>query len=359
MFRFAHPEYLALLALLPIVAGLFYVSSRMRKKAMARFGSPGLLERLIPGIGKKRRGVKFALIFFGLAFLLLGIANPQIGTKLEEVKREGVDVFICLDVSLSMKCEDIKPNRLDNAKREISQMLDKFQNDRIGLIVFGGDSYMQLPLTTDYGAARLILGSIDVDAVPTPGTAIGSAIRLAMKSFIEQEKKHKAIIVITDGENHEDDAIAAAKDASADGIVVHTVGMGSPLGGPIPEYQNNVQIGFKKDNEGNTVITKLDEAALQQIAEAGNGKFVRGTSQQNELDILFKDISSMEKKEFGSKVVSDYEDRFQYLLFPAFILLLLEFFISERKNRMIVKWKTLAAKPFSFRYQAEQNEVKS
>ena len=357
MLRFAHPEYLALLAVLPIAIGFYLFSARMRKKAMARYGNIDLLGRLMPFQGKRKRSVKFLLVFFGFSFLVLGIANPQIGTKLEEVKREGVDVFICLDVSASMKCEDIKPTRLDNAKREISQMLDKFQNDRIGLIIFGGDSYLQLPLTTDYSAAKLILGSIDVDAVPTPGTAIGSSIRLAMKSFVEGEKKHKAIIVITDGENHEDDAIAAAKNAAAEGIIVHTVGMGSPMGGPIPIYENNIQVGFKKDNEGNIVVTKLDEAALQQIAEAGGGTFIRGTNQQNELDILYKDISSMEKKEFGAKVVSEYEDRFQYFLVPASLFFLFEFFISERKNLMFLKWKALAAKPFSFRYETKREEV--
>jgi Ca-activated chloride channel family protein len=237
-------------------------------------------------------------------------------------------------------------------------MLNNFQNDRIGIIVFAGDSYLQLPLTTDYDAARLLLSTIDVDAVPVPGTAIGSAIKLAMKSFVQGEKKHRAIIIVTDGENHEDDAIAAAKDAGADGIVVHAVGMGSPLGAPIPVYQNNVQVGFKKDNEGNAVVTKLDQAALQQIAEAGGGKFILGTSQQNELTVLFKDISSMEKKEFGSKIVTEYEDRFQYFLVPALLLLLLEFFISERKNQVLAKWKSLAAKPFSFRYEPEREGVK-
>jgi Ca-activated chloride channel family protein len=346
------------LAFLPVLLGLFYFADRMRKRAMTRFGNIELLEQLMPSNGKRKRIIKFLIVFAAAGFLILGIANPQIGSKLEEVKREGVDVFICLDVSTSMKAEDIKPSRLDNAKREISEMLNNFQNDRIGIIVFAGDSYLQLPLTTDYDAARLLLSTIDVDVVPVPGTAIGSAIRLAMKSFVQGEKKHRAIIVVTDGENHEDDAIAAAKDASADGIIVHTVGMGSPLGAPIPVYQNNVQVGYKKDNDGNPVVTKLDQAALQQIAEAGGGKFILGTSQKNELNVLFKDISSMEKKEFGSKVVTEYEDRFQFFLVPALVLILLEFFISERKNQILAKWKSLAAKPFSFRYEAEREGVK-
>jgi len=344
MFRFAHSEYLYALAFIPLLLVVFWWALRMRKRGLELFGNLSLLDRLMPSAGKYKRSIKYFLLLASLMFLILGLANPQIGTKLEEVKREGVDIMIALDVSNSMKAEDIKPNRLESAKQEIARMLEKLQNDRIGLIVFGGQSYLQLPLTTDYSAARLILSTIDVDIVPDPGTAIGSAIRLAMKSFAEGEKKHKVIILITDGENHEDDAVAAAKDAAAEGVVIHTVGMGSPDGGPIPIYQNNVTVGFKKDNEGNVVITKLDEQALREIAEAGKGTFVRATNQQNELDAVFKDIQSMEKKEFGAKVVTDYEDRFQYALVPAAIFLLMEFFISERKNKWLAQWNLFKEK---------------
>jgi Ca-activated chloride channel family protein len=238
-----------------------------------------------------------------------------------------------------MKAEDIRPNRLESAKQEISRMLDKLQNDRIGLIVFGGESYLQLPLTTDYSAARLLLSTVDVDIVPVPGTAIGSAIRLAMKSYSSGERKYKVLVLITDGENHEDDAIAAAKEAHAEGVVIHTIGMGSPNGAPIPEYQNNVQVGFKKDADGTTVITKLDEQALTQIAEAGGGRFIRATSAQNELDAVFKEVESMEKKEFGARVFTEYEDRFQYFLGAALVLLVAEFFLSERRTRLFSRWK--------------------
>ena len=344
MFRFAHSEYLYALAFIPVLLVLFWWALRKRKRGLELFGNLSLLDRLMPSAGKYKRSIKFFLLLSSLMFLILGLANPQIGTKLEEVKREGVDIMIALDVSNSMKAEDIKPNRLESAKQEIARMLDKLQNDRIGLIVFGGQSYLQLPLTTDYSAARLILSTIDVDIVPDPGTAIGSAIRLAMKSFAEGEKKHKVIILITDGENHEDDAVAAAKDAAAEGVVIHTVGMGSPDGAPIPIYQNNAQVGFMKDNQGNVVITKLDEQALREIAETGKGTFVRATNQQNELDAVFKDIQSMEKKEFGAKVVTDYEDRFQYALVPAAIFLLMEFFISERKNKWLAQWNLFKEK---------------
>src|SRR5208283_1453612 len=208
MFRFAHSEYLYALALVPVLLAVFWWALRMRKRGLELFGTLSLLGRLMPSAGKYKRSIKFFFLLAAFMFLVLGLANPQIGTKLEEIKREGVDIMIALDVSNSMKAEDIKPNRLESAKQEIARMLDNLQNDRIGLIVFGGQSYLQLPLTTDYSAARLILSAIDVDVVPDPGTAIGSAIRLGMKSFAEGEKKHKVLILITDGENHEDDAIA-------------------------------------------------------------------------------------------------------------------------------------------------------
>lgn len=345
MIRFAHPEYLYALALLPVMLASFVWANIARRRAMQQLGNPDILRTLIPSLSPGKRGMKSALILLGCAFLVLGLANPQIGTRMEEVKREGVDIFIALDVSASMKAEDIKPNRLENAKRQIALLLDKLQNDRIGLIVFAGESYLQLPLTADYDAARLFLSTIDVDVVPVPGTAIGSAIRLAMTSFVEGEKKHRVLIVITDGENHEDDAIAAAKDAATDGIVVHTIGMGSPLGTPIPVYNGNIQIGYKQDSQGNTVLTKLDETTLQQIAGAGNGKYVRATSQQHELDSMLKEIESMEKKEFGSRVFTEFEDRFQYALLIALFLTALEFFISERSNPVFQRWRELMIRP--------------
>jgi Ca-activated chloride channel family protein len=309
-----------------------------------QFGNPVLLRQLMPEIGTYKRSLKSILLLLALAFLLLGVANPQIGTRMEEVKREGVDIMIALDVSNSMKAEDLKPNRLENAKQEIAHLIEKLQTDRIGLIVFGGDSYLQLPLTTDYSAARLILSTIDVDAVPVPGTAIGSAIKLAMKSFESGETKHKVIILITDGENHEDDAVAAAKEANKEGVVLHTIGLGSPEGAPIPVYQNGVEVGYKKDADGNTVITKLDEQGMQQIAEAGGGKYIRGTNEEDELGVIFNEIQSMEKKEFGAKVFTEFEDRFQYFLGAGLVLLLMEFFVSERKNRILDKWNIFGAR---------------
>jgi len=349
MIRFAHPEYLYILALLPVLLVMFWLARRWRSGAIKRFGNLPIVELLTPNMSRKKPILKFFLLFFSFGFLVVALANPQIGSKMEEVKREGVDIFICLDVSNSMKAEDIKPNRLESAKQEMTQLLDKFENDRIGIVVFAGESYLQLPLTSDYSAARLMISTIDVDIVPVQGTAIGSAIKLAMKSFVEGEKKHKVIIVITDGENHEDDAVTAAKDAADDGVVVHTIGMGSPEGAPIPVYQDNQQVGFKKDQSGAVVMTKLDEAGMQQIAEAGHGRYIRASNQQNELNELLKDVQSMDKKEYGAKVFTEFEDRFQYFLGLALFLLVIEYFLSERKNAIVQKWKTLLVKPFSFK----------
>ncbi|HUN66979.1 MAG TPA: VWA domain-containing protein [Bacteroidota bacterium] len=341
MFRFAHTEYLYALALLPLLAGLYVWAVHRRKKLLRLFGELPMVEQLTADRSRYKRSVKFTLLAGAIGFIILGLANPQIGTKLEELKREGVDIMIALDVSASMTAEDIKPSRLESAKQEISRMLDKLQNDRIGIVVFAGESYLQLPLTTDYSAARLLLSTIDIDCVPVPGTAIGSALRLARKSFAAGEQKHKVIILITDGENHEDDAVAAAKEAHDEGVIIHTIGMGLPDGAPIPVFQNQSIVGYKKDAEGATVVTKLDELSLTQIAEAGGGKFIRASNQASELDAVLHEIQTMEKKEYGAKVVSEYEDRFQYCLAAAIFLLLLEFFLSERVTPWMQKYSLL------------------
>lgn len=306
-----------------------------KKTAMKKFGQSSLVQKLFAETSFVKPVVKFIFIMIALAFLIAGITGPQVGSKLEEVKRSGVDIMIALDVSNSMKAEDIKPNRLDRSKQAISHLIDQLKGDRIGLIVFAGEAYMQLPITTDYGAAKLFLSTIDNDIVPTQGTAIGKAIDLAVESFSDSTKQHNAIIVITDGENHEDDAIEAAKKASEKGMKVYTIGMGSASGAPIPVINNNSRTGFKQDENGQTVISRLDQLALAQIADAGNGKFVRATNSDDGLGIIMKEIGNMQKKEFSTKMFTDFEDQFQYFLFAALIFMLLEFVISERKSKWI------------------------
>lgn len=341
MIRFAHPHFLYALALVPLLAMLYLWSRRIRKKSLQRFGNPVLMQQLSPASAKRKAGLKFMLLLLSLTLLIIALANPQIGTRLETVKREGVDLVFALDISNSMKAEDFRPNRLENAKRQISLLLQRLQNDRVGIVIFAGNAFLQLPLTTDYSAAQLFLSSIDTDFISVQGTAIGSAIRLGMKSFVRGEKKHRVILVISDGEDFEEDAIPAAREAAADGIVLHAIGMGSPQGVPIPIYQNGVQTGFKKDDDGNVVITRLNETLLQQIADAGKGRYLRAANRQDELETLFKDIEGMEKKQLAARVYTEFEDRFQYPLGAAVALLLLEFFVSERRTRRLDRWKSL------------------
>lgn len=338
MFRFANIDYLYLLILLPVLAFLFIFLLNRRRKALQRFGNMDVIASLMPSVSFTRPVLKSVLILVALAALVFGIARPQFGSKLREIKREGVEIIIALDVSNSMLAEDIQPNRLERAKQSIARMVDRLVNDKIGLIVFAGDAYTQIPITTDYVSAKLFLNTISTDVVPKQGTAIGSAIELGMRSFTQQEETSKALIIITDGENHEDNALEAAKEASEKGITVHTIGIGLPKGAPIPVYSGG-QKTYRQDREGQTVISKLDEAMLRSISSAGNGVYIRSTDTRVGLDKLFDEINKMEKQEIESKVYSDYDERFQYLFALGLFFLLLELIIMERKNRWLSKIK--------------------
>lgn len=337
MFRFAHPEYLYALAIIPVILFFFVLMRAWKKKARQRFGDQKLIDVLSFGRSKSKPLLKLVLTLTALAFLILACANPQIGTRLEEVKREGVDIIIALDISNSMKAEDIKPNRLERAKQSISRLIDKLQNDRIGMIVFAGQAYVQLPITSDYAAAKLFLSSIETEMIPTQGTCIGCAVDLAEQSFVGNDNKHKAMVIITDGENHEEDAVDAAKKANEKGIVVHTIGMGSLEGAPIPVYKNGIQVDFLKSQDGKTVITKLEPLTLERIAAEGKGVFIQASNNDDGLNTILAQINKMEKKSFGSKQFTGFEDRFQYFLGIAIFLLLLEFSISERTSKLVQK----------------------
>jgi len=334
MLRFVNIDTLWILAAVPVLIVLAWFLRRVRKRAMDRFASPGMMPRLAPHASSVKRTVKFLLLLLALILMIAGLANLQIGTRLEEVKQEGVDIFIAMDLSLSMKAEDIKPNRLEKAKLEIRNLISRLGGDRIGLVVFAGEAYTQFPLTTDYSAANLFLDVLDVDAVALPGTAIGTAIERALESFDFKEQTTKVIVVINDGETKEGDDICAEEEAAGKGVLMYTIGMGSPAGAPIPLYgSSGRQTDFKRDRVGNVVLSKLDEATLEKIAAIGNGKYFLGTTSQDELDAIYKDVSALQKKEFGVKQFTDYEDRFQWFLAPALLLLLAEFFLSENKNR--------------------------
>ncbi len=331
MFKFAHPEILYVLISIPAFVLLFLLAQRKRKKAIESFGDLALMETLMPEISKTRPVLKFILSMVALCILIFVIAGPQFGSKLQEVKRKGVEIVIALDVSNSMLAEDIQPNRLERAKRAISRLVDKLSNDKIGLIVFAGEAYTQIPITTDYVSAKMFLSSIQPNMVNKQGTAIGSAIELGMRSFTPESELNKALIIITDGENHEDDAIKAAVAAKEKGIFVHTIGMGDAKGAPIPLQPGSNE--FIKDREGNTVISKRDEKMLQEIAISGGGLYIGEV--QAGLRTLFDEINKMDKQEYESKIYTEFEDRFQYLTALVLLVLIFEFIILEKKNKWL------------------------
>jgi Ca-activated chloride channel family protein len=336
MFRFANPEYLHALYAIPVIIVLYWLYRKNRTKLLERFSDKKLNDVLFPSFSGIKNTIKFSLIIIALVFLVIAAANPQIGTKMEEVKQTGIDVFILLDVSLSMQAEDIKPNRLDRAKFQISNLINRLRGDRIGLVIFSGEAYVQFPLTTDYSAANLFLSAVDFNSVPQPGTAIASAITLALNSFDKSAATEKAIIIITDGEDHEGDINSVVSEVNKMEVKIFTIGLGSTGGSPIPIYNSRGErTGFKKDNQGNVVLTKLDEETLQQIASSANGQYFRGSNYEDYLDKIYEELSELEKSEFGVKKVTDYDDRFYYFLAPAIFLLLLDFFISERKSRWV------------------------
>jgi Ca-activated chloride channel family protein len=335
MFRFGNIEYLNFLIAIPVLLILLYYVFYSRRRAVKRYGNPEVLAELMPEASAGKSVLKYLLLLGALIFFVLGIARPQFGSKLREVKREGVEIIIALDVSNSMLAEDIAPNRLERAKQAISKLVDRLVNDRIGLIVFAGDAYVQVPITTDYVSVKLFLESISTQIVPKQGTAIGSAIEMGMKSFTPAENSSKALILITDGENHEDDAVQAARLAAEKGITVHTIGIGSPEGSPIPVYGPAGQKSYRKDRQGEIVISKLNAKMLQEIAAAGNGIYIRSTDSRVGLNAIFDEINKMEKQEMDAKIYSDFDERFQYMFGAGLILLLIEFLVLERKNRWL------------------------
>lgn len=336
MFRFAHPEFLYLFLILPALV-LFYIYALIwKRRAIKRYGNPLLLKALMPDRSPKRQHLKFGFLLAAIAMLIVVVAGPQFGSKLETVKRQGIEIMVCLDVSNSMLAEDVAPNRLEKAKQMLGKLTDGFTDDKVGLIVFAGDAFTQLPITSDYISAKMFLSSINPSMVSTQGTAIGAAINLAVRSFTPSETSDKAIILITDGENHEDDAAGAAKAAAEKGIHVNIVGMGDPKGAPIPIPGSN---NYMKDKEGNVVITKLSEQMCQEIAASGDGMYVRADNSNAALKALQKEIDKMNKSELDSKVYSEYDEQFQVFAWIALVLLIVEYLILDRKNRIFRKIK--------------------
>ena len=330
-----------------ILAGTFLISLIVlnlflkKNKAIKKLSSRRLLPYLMPDLSQGKLMLKYMMIRLILMLLAIALLNPKFGIEEIDAKHEGIEIMLCLDVSNSMKAEDFKPSRIEKAKRSIENLIDALHGDKVGLIVFAGEAYVQTPITTDYAAANMFLSNVGPGIIPKnrQGTAIGSAIELAVESFDPNSELKRAIIVITDGENHEDDAIIAASKARDEGIVVHTIGMGSAQGAPIPIYKGKSRSGFQKDKNGETVMSKLDENNLKEIAAAGNGIFVRATESDTGLEYLLEEINEMEKTAYDSSVYADYKSFFYPFLFIGFILLLFESFISERKSKWLDKLK--------------------
>lgn len=333
MFRFADPYYLYLLIILPFIIALFIYSNYKRRKNIRKFGDPELLKGLMPNISKYRPYIKFWLMFSALTLTILMLARPQFGSKLETVKRSGVETVIALDISNSMLAQDVTPSRLEKAKKLISRLIDTFNNDKVGLNVFAGDAFTQLPITSDYISAKMFLETITPALITTQGTDIGAAIRLAMKSFTPQEGVARAIVLITDGENHEGGAIEAAKEAAKKGIHIFVLGIGSPDGSPIPvgDGSNN----FRKDKDGNIIVTRLNQQMCQEIAKAGNGMYIRVDNTNSAEKLLNSEIGKLAKSDVESQVYSEYNEQFQALAWLIFIILIAEMLILDRKNPLL------------------------
>ncbi len=338
MIRFEYIEFLYALLLLPVFMGLHLFVKYWRKNAIQKLGEAHLISKLMPKISSNRPLVKLVIWMLAYVCLVIAIANPQIGSKIEKAKRKGIDLIIALDVSNSMLAQDIKPSRLLASKQAISKLIDKLKGDRIGIIVFAGHAYTQLPITTDYAAAKMFLNTITPDMLPVQGTAIGEAVNLAVKSFGES-KHNKAIVVITDGENHEGDALKNVEAAVKEGIKVYTIGMGLAEGAPIPIMKNGKLTGYKKDKSGSIITTKLNVVMLEKIAAIGEGKYIGATNTQVGVNKIYEELDKLEESEFESKTFSDYEDRFQYFLALAVLLLIFEFIIVDRKSKWADKIK--------------------
>lgn len=329
MFRFADPNVLYLLIILPFVAIFYFYSNYRRTKRLRKYGDPELLSMLMPEASAHRPVFKFWVLWIALGLSIVMLARPQFGTRLEKVKRSGIETIIALDISNSMLAEDVVPSRLEKAKSLISRLVSNFNDDKVGLIVFAGDAFTQLPITSDYISAKMFLESITPSLISSQGTNIGEAIRLAIKSFTPQEKVGRAIIVITDGENHEGGAVEAAKEAASKGMKVFVLGIGSPDGSPIPLEGSN---DYRKDNQGNVIVTRLNEQMCREVAQAGNGVYIRVDNSSSAQSLLQKEIDKLTKSDLESTVYSNYNEQFPALAWIIILLLIIEVVVLDKKN---------------------------
>jgi Ca-activated chloride channel family protein len=328
MIHFAQAQYLFLIFLIPVFFVIQAVLLRLRSRKIRKFGDEKLVEQLMPSYSKSKVWVRLTLFSIGFFFFAIGLSRPQIGARLKEQEIKGAEIIIAMDVSNSMLAEDYSPNRLDRAKLAVSRLVDKLRDDRIGLVIFAGTSFVQLPVTTDYVSAKMFLNTIDTGSIPIQGTAMGDAITTCIRSFSQQSDKSRAIILITDGENHEDDPVAAAKQAAEMGIKVFTIGVGSPEGKPIPMNGE-----LLKDKDGEIVVSRLDEEVLKEVAQAGNGAYVRAGNSEFGLNPIIEDLKKLEDEKYNSIVFEEFDEQFMYFLAIALFFFVLEMLVGDRRSK--------------------------
>lgn len=329
MFRFGEPLYLYLFLILPFLIAFYLYSNYRRRKRIRRYGDPQLLAQLMPDVSKYRPDIKFWLLFAALVMVIFMLARPQFGSKMETVKRQGVETVVALDISNSMLAQDVTPSRLDKSKKLISRLVETFNNDKVAMIVFAGEAFTQLPITSDYVSAKMFLETITPSLISTQGTDIKAAISLAMKSFTPNDGVGRAIVLITDGENHEGGAIEAAKEAADKGVRVCVLGVGSPDGAPIPTGETNE---FRRDKGGNVIVTRLNEQMCQEIAKAGNGIYVRVDNTNRAERALNAEIAKLAKADVETQVFTEFDEQFQVLAWLALVLLAAEVMLLNRRN---------------------------
>ncbi len=330
--------YFYLLFIIPVIVVLFLLLVVWKKSTQKKFGNSMLLKRLTPNRSYNKSTIKLIVFLLALCSLIVALVNPKIGTTLETVKREGVDIVFAVDVSKSMLAEDIAPNRIEKAKRLVSEIINQLASDRIGIIAYAGQAFPQLPITTDYGAAKMFLQSMNTDMLSSQGTAINEAIELASTFYDDEEQTNRVLFIISDGEDHsEGTALNAVEDAVEEGIQIYTIGVGKSKGAPIPLKRNGILESLKKDRQGEVVITKLNQEILIDIADEGNGKYIDGSNTEEAVEIIKEELLQMDKKEFEAKQFAEYKDQFQWFLGGALLLLFLDIFILDRKTKWLKK----------------------
>ncbi|SDX61090.1 Ca-activated chloride channel family protein [Lutibacter oricola] len=337
MYQIEEPTYFIYLAIIPVILTVFLLVFWWKKRKQKQFADAALLDKLSPEKSTFKSFLKIIVICLGLAFLVISLANPKMGTKLETVKRQGVDIVFALDVSKSMLAEDIAPSRLEKAKQVVTKIIDKLGSDRIGIIIYAGNSYPLLPITTDHAAAKMFLQNANPDMVSSQGTAINEAIERAITYFDNDEQTNRFLFVVSDGEDHEENTLALAQQATKEGIKTYTIGIGTAEGSPIPIKSIGSGISYKKDSKGEVVITKMNPAVLKDIASEGNGKYINGNKTKETIDIVEEILVKAEKSEFETKQFSDYKDQFQWFIGIGLLLLLIDVLLLEKKTTWIQK----------------------